>query len=297
MKEPVFTGVCTALITPFREDGSIDHEQLENLIERQIAAGVDAICLCGTTGESATLSVEEHEEVLRIGIRTVKGRCKLIAGTGSNDTKTALHLSLFAAQAGADALLMVTPYYNKTSQSGLIRHYTYVADRVNCPMLLYNVPSRTGVSFTAETYQTLSTHHNINGIKEASGNFTLIANTFSLCGERMNLWSGNDDHVIAMMALGAKGVISVMANLLPEVMVEMTHAFLTGRTQLASALQIEYTPLISALFSEVNPIPLKCAMKAAGLDSGILRLPLCEMSEEQQTRLLRELKKSGILAR
>lgn len=296
MKKPVFTGTCTALITPFAEDSSIDYVRLQHLIERQIAAGVDAICLCGTTGESATLSVAEHEKLIAFGIETVAGRCRVIAGTGSNDTKTALHLSLHAATHGADALLLVTPYYNKSTQQGLIRHYTYVADRVNCPMILYNVPSRTGVSFTAESYQALSGHPNVNGIKEASGNFTLIADTLALCGDDMNLWSGNDEHVVPMMALGAQGVISVLGNLLPSPVVQLSHAALDGRFAEAAKLQIQYAPLISALFAEVNPIPLKSAMQAAGLDSGYLRLPLCEMEAHSKQRLMAEMKKAGILA-
>lgn len=295
MKKPVFIGTCTALITPFQEDGSIDYERFSYLIERQLEAGVDGICLCGTTGESATLTLEEHEELLSFGIEAIAGRCRVLAGTGSNDTKTALHLSLHAAKAGADALLLVTPYYNKTTQVGLIRHYTYVADRVNCPLILYNVPARTGVSFTAQTYAALSKHHNINGVKEASGNFTLIANTLALCGDALNLWSGNDDQVIPMMALGAKGVISVVANLIPDVMVEMTHDFMNSRTKQAGKIQIENTRLISALFTEVNPIPLKAAMQATGLDTGYLRLPLCEMSEEHREILFSEMRKSGIL--
>lgn len=295
MKEPIFSGICTALITPFHLDGSIDFERLKDLIERQIAAGVDAICFCGTTGESATLSMEEHEAVISLGIETVAGRCRVIAGTGSNDTKTALHLSLHAAMAGADALLLVTPYYNKTTQEGLIRHYTYVADRVNCPMILYNVPSRTGVSFTHQTYHLLSQHPNINGVKEASGNFSLMANTLAHCGDELNLWSGNDDHTIPMMALGAKGLISVASNLIPDTMVEMIHDFMNGRSKQASSMQLKYTPLISALFSEVNPIPIKTAMMMKGLDSGYLRLPLCSMGSEARDLLCEEMKKSGIL--
>lgn len=295
MKKPVFSGSCTALITPFCEDGSIDYDRLRALIELQIAAGIAALCLCGTTGESATLSVEEHETLISFAIGVIAGRCRVIAGTGSNDTKTALQLSLHAAMRGADALLLVTPYYNKSSQRGLIRHYSYVADRVNCPLILYNVPSRTGVSFTAETYGILSQHPNINGIKEASGNFTLIADTLAVCGDEMNLWSGNDEHVVAMMALGAKGVISVLGNLLPSALVEMTKAALAGDFVEAARLQIKNAPLISALFSEVNPIPLKSAMQAAGLDSGYLRLPLCELDVATHDRLLKEMKNAGIL--
>lgn len=297
MKEPIFSGTCTALITPFQSDGSIDFARLGTLIERQIAAGIDAICFCGTTGESATLSMEEHEAIISFGVETVAGRCRVIAGTGSNDTKTALHLSLHGAMVGADALLLVTPYYNKTTQEGLLRHYTYVADRVNCPLILYNVPSRTGVSFQAKTYQKLSTHPNINGVKEASGNFSLIANTLALCGDDLHIWSGNDDHAIPMMAIGAKGLISVASNLIPNEMVAMTHDFMNGRSKQAASKQIEWIPLIAALFSEVNPIPIKTAMKFLELDSGFLRLPLCEMDSELRKGLIEEMKKSGILTK
>jgi len=295
MKEPIFTGTCTAIITPFQTNGNVDYDRFSQLIERQVQAGIDAICVCGTTGESATLSLEEHKEVVNFCIQKINGRCKVIAGTGSNDTSTALYLSQHAMEAGADALLLVAPYYNKTTQAGLVRHYTYVADRIHCPLLLYNVPSRTGVSFTAETYQILSEHPNINGIKEASGNFSLIANTLALCGNKLNLWSGNDDHIIPMMSLGAKGVISVASNLIPEIMVQMTHEYLNGNTEKAALLQIQYTRLIDALFVEVNPIPIKAALKAKNLDSGYLRLPLIEISLENQQLLLKEMKKADIL--
>ena len=264
------------------------------MIERQLQAGVDAICVCGTTGESATLSIQEHIDVVDYCVKEVAGRCRVIAGTGSNDTATALELSLHAQDSGADALLLVTPYYNKTTQEGLFRHYTYVADRVDTPILLYNVPSRTGVSFTTETYRRLGEHANINGVKEASGNFSLIAKAMALCKDQLHFWSGNDDHVIPMMALGAKGVISVASNLVPEPMVQMTHRFLEGKTEEAAAIQLQYAPLIDTLFSEVNPIPLKAAMQAAGLDSGKLRLPLWEMSEAGQKALLTEMQKNGI---
>lgn len=294
MKTPAFTGTCTAIITPFHQDGTINYKNFSALIHWQLQAGVDAICVCGTTGESATLSIQEHIDVVDYCVKEVAGRCRVIAGTGSNDTATALELSLHAQDSGADALLLVTPYYNKTTQEGLFRHYTYVADRVDTPILLYNVPSRTGVSFTTETYLRLSDHPNINGVKEASGNFSLIAKTMALCKDRLWFWSGNDDHVIPMMALGAKGVISVASNLVPEPMVQMTHRFLEGQTEEAAAIQLQYAPLIDTLFSEVNPIPLKAAMQAAGMDTGKLRLPLWQMSEMGQTALLTEMQKIGI---
>ncbi len=294
MKEPVFTGACTAIVTPFRPNGAIDYATFSRLIDIQLAAGIDAICVCGTTGESSTISVQEHINLVDHCIRQVDGRCKVIAGTGSNDTATAVYLSQHAQESGADALLVVTPYYNKTTQAGLIRHYEFIADRTQLPLILYNVPSRTGMSATAETYATLSQHPRINGVKEASGNFTLFLNTLSLCGDQLNIWSGNDDHAIPMMALGAKGLISVLSNLVPQEVAEMTHRYLEGDHHKAAALQIKYAGLIRALFCEVNPIPIKAALHQVGLDSGYLRLPLWEMSEENKKLLLNEMQKAGV---
>ena len=286
MKTPVFTGTCTAMITPFTLTGEVDYGRMKLLLERQIAAGIDGVCICGTTGESATLSHAEHMTLIDFAVKQVAGRCKVIAGTGSNDTATSLLLSQHAADSGADALLVVTPYYNKTTQNGLIAHYTYLADRSASPLILYNVPSRTGLSFTAESYQVLSEHPNINGVKEASGNFSLIAKTAALCGDRLNIWSGNDDQTVAMMALGAKGLISVTSNLLPKGMTELTRAYHSGNHAQAARLQLGYLPLMDALFSEVNPIPVKAALETLGLDSGHLRMPLCKMSGEAQSALL-----------
>ena len=280
MKTPIFTGTCTALITPFRPSGSIDYDAFARQIDRQIEAGIDAVCVCGTTGESSALTVQEHIHLVDTCVRCVAGRCKVLAGSGSNDTAAALYLSQHAQDSGADALLLVTPYYNKTTQTGLIHHYEHIAEGTNLPILLYNVPSRTGLSFTAETYAVLSKHPRINGIKEASGNFSLLADTLALCGDEMNVWSGNDDHAVAMMALGGKGLISVVSNLIPEPMVQMTHSFLQGDWEKARNLQLSTTPLTRALFSQVNPVPIKAAMKDAGLDSGALRLPLYEMDPE-----------------
>lgn len=293
MKHPVFTGTCTALITPFRPSGSIDYDAFARQINRQIDAGIDAVCVCGTTGESAALTVQEHIHLVDTCVRCAAGRCKVLAGSGSNDTAAALYLSQHAQDSGADALLLVTPYYNKTTQTGLIRHYEYIADRTDLPIILYNVPSRTGLSFTAETYAALSKHPHINGIKEASGNFSLLADTLALCGEDVNVWSGNDDHAVAMMALGAKGLISVVSNLIPEPMVQMTHSFLQGNLEKARALQLACTPLTRAIFSQVNPVPIKAAMKDAGLDSGVLRLPLCEMDPGPWEALRAVVKGSG----
>ena len=294
MREPVFTGACVAIVTPFTDDNKVDFEQFGQLIEMQIAAGTDAICVCGTTGESATQSLEEHMETVEYCIKKVAGRVKVIAGAGSNDTAAALMLAQHAEAAGADGLLMVTPYYNKATQSGLIKHYTYVADRVHTPIILYNVPSRTGCSFTASTYQQLSKHPNICGVKEASGNFGLITETRKLCGDDFYIWSGNDDQVVPMMSLGAKGVISVVSNILPEVMVKMSHLCLEGKFEEAAKLQIDYIDLSNALFMEVNPIPVKAAMEMMGLCSGNLRLPLCEMTPEHHVALREVLASYGI---
>ena len=295
MKTPVFTGTCTALITPFRTSGTIDYSAFARQIDRQIEAGIDALCVCGTTGESSALTVQEHIHLVDFCVSHVAGRCPVIAGSGSNDTAAALYLCQHAQESGADALLVVTPYYNKTTQTGLIKHYEYLADRVELPIILYNVPSRTGLSFTAETYQILSQHPNINGIKEASGDFSLLTDTLALCGENLNIWSGNDDHTVPMMAMGAKGLISVVSNLAPESMAEMTRWALLGNWEKARELQVKYTPLIRALFSQVNPVPVKAAMKLAGLDSGTLRMPLWEMDEGPLMVLKGTLEKAGLL--
>lgn len=295
MHEPVFNGTCTAIITPFDEDGAVNYDAFGALIEEQIAAGVDGICACGTTGESATMSIREHIAVVEYCVKKVNHRVKVVAGAGSNDTSAAVYLSQHAQDSGADALLLVTPYYNKASQLGLIKHYEYIADRVELPIILYNVPSRTGVSFTAETYQTLAQNPKINGVKEASGNFSLLAHTRFLCGDDFYIWSGNDDQVVPMMSLGAKGVISVAANIVPEVMVKMSHLCLAGDFKAASRLQVEYMDFIDALFVEVNPIPIKTALQLAGKRAGGLRLPLCEMTPQHLEVLRASMIRMGLL--
>ena len=295
MREPVFTGICTAIITPFDENGAVNFDAFGRLLEEQIASGVDAICICGTTGESSTLSMREHIAVLEYGIKKVDHRVKVVAGAGSNDTSAAVYLSQHAQDSGADAVLLVTPYYNKASQNGLIRHYEYIADRIDIPMILYNVPSRTGVSFTAETYKTLSANPKINGIKEASGNFSLLAHTRSICPDDFYIWSGNDDQVVPMMSMGAKGVISVVSNIAPEMMVKMTHLCLEDRFLDASKLQLEYMDLIDALFVEVNPIPVKTAMNLMGKEAGPLRLPLCDISEKNLEVLKAAMQRMGLI--
>lgn len=293
MRQPVFNGVCPALVTPFTETGAVNYDALAALIERQLQAGVDAVCICGTTGETPTLSIREQIALISFCVKQVGGRVKVIAGAGSNDTHAALYLSQHAQDAGADALLLVTPYYNKTTQAGLAAHYETIAQKVNVPIVLYNVPGRTGLSFTAETYQRLAQDPIINGVKEASGNFALISHTRSVCPDDFYIWSGNDDQVVPMMALGAKGVISVAANLMPEVMVEMTSLCMEDRFTEAAALQIRYVELFDALFDEVNPIPIKAALKLSGLDVGRPRPPLCELSAGALDRLRLAMEKAG----
>ena len=295
MRTPVFTGSCPALVTPFDQNNIINYDAFGKLIDAQIEAGVDAVCVCGTTGESATMSIREHIAAVEFCVKRVNHRVKVIAGAGSNDTSAAVYLSQHAQDSGADALLHVTPYYNKASQAGLIKHYEYIADRVELPIILYNVPSRTGVSFTAETYKVLSENPKINGVKEASGNFSLLAHTRFLCGEDFYIWSGNDDQVVPMMALGATGVISVASNIVPKVMVNMSHLCLDNDFAAASQLQIQYMDLIDALFTEVNPIPIKAAMNLLGMEAGPLRLPLCDISEKNLEVLRRAMGRAGLL--
>ena len=295
MRTPVFTGNCPALVTPFNNDGSINYDAFGKLIDAQIAAGVDAVCVCGTTGESATMSIREHIAAVEYCVKRVDHRVKVIAGTGSNDTSAAGYLTQHAQESGADAALLVTPYYNKASQTGLIKHYEYIADRTELPMILYNVPGRTGVSFTADTYKTLAQHPRINGVKEASGNFSLLAHTRCVCPEDFYIWSGNDDQVVPMMALGAKGVISVASNIIPEIMIRMSHLCLENDFEAASKLQIQYMDLIDALFIEVNPIPIKAAMNLLGMQAGPLRLPLCDMGEKNLETLRRSMQRMNLL--
>ncbi len=294
MKKPIFTGSCVAIVTPFHRDG-VDYEKLGQLIDFQIANGTDAICICGTTGESSTQSMQEHMVTVEYAVQKVAGRCKVIAGTGSNDTAAALTLSQHAESAGADGLLMVTPYYNKATQSGLIRHYEYIADRVHTPIILYHVPSRTGCHFQASTYAALSKHPMINGIKEASGNFNLVSQTVALCGDEMNIWSGDDATVVPMMAMGGKGVISVLANILPQAVHKLTQLCLEGNFTEAAKMQAHYQKLNDTLFIEVNPIPVKTAMNLLGMDAGDLRLPMCEMEPANLAVLRQVLAEYGLL--
>ena len=295
MKKPVFTGAAVAIITPFKSTGEVDYEEFGKIIDHQIAHGTDAIVVCGTTGEASALHDKEHREALAWCCEYVNHRVPVVAGTGSNDTAYAIELTKFAAECGADAGLSVTPYYNKTTQRGLIAHYTAIADCCDLPIVLYNVPSRTGVSFTADTLYELSKHPNINGLKAASGNFSLLAETMAKCGDNLNVWSGNDDQVVPMMSLGAKGVISVASNIIPEVMVKMSHLCLEGQFEDASKLQIAYMDLIDALFIEVNPIPIKAAMNLMGMEAGSLRLPLCDISHKNLETLRQAMGRMGLL--
>ena len=277
MKPCVFTGSAVAIVTPFCS-GSIDLEAFDRLVERQIQGGTDAIVVCGTTGEAATLSFDERMALIERCVRTADHRVPVIAGSGTNNTASSIALSKAAQSAGVDALLTVTPYYNKASQSGLVHHFSAIADAVDIPVILYNVPSRTGVSCTAQTYQTLAEHPNVVGVKEASDDFDLIQDTFNLCPPDFTVWSGNDGSTTAIMALGGKGVISVAANVVPREMHELTQLCLENRFWEAGQLQLKLHELIRALFCEVNPIPVKAAMEMLGLCSGDLRLPLCRIS-------------------
>ncbi len=293
LKTPLFEGSCTAIVTPYTAQG-IDYDRLRKNLEFQYDNGTAAIVVCGTTGEAATQSQDEHNELVRATVRAVDGRMKVIVGVGSNNTAAALRNAENAKAEGADGILMVTPYYNKTSPKGLAEHFTYVADRVEIPMILYNVPSRTGIGLTAEVYQELSRHPNINGVKEASGDFALIYKTRSLCGDDLTLWSGNDDNTVPMMAMGAKGVISVAGNIVPAVVTKLCALCLNGEYEEAMGLFARYNALFSALFAETNPIPVKAAMKLMGLDTGILRLPLTEISDEHLQMLKTVMQDAGL---
>ena len=293
MKTPVFIGSCTAIITPYTESG-IDYARLKRNLDFQYENGTSAVVVCGTTGENATLSSDEHYELVRFVVKETAGRMKVIAGIESNNTLKALQNTENAKAVGADAALMVTPYYNKSTQKGMIEHFFYVADRVEIPLIMYNVPSRTAIGLTAESYQVLSQHPNINGVKEASGDLSLIVKTRSLCGGDLSIWSGNDDNTIALMALGAKGVISVVSNLIPAVVTKLCSLCIENNFAGAVELYRRYAALFSTLFIETNPIPIKAAMKLMDLDSGLLRLPLTEISDEHLATLRSVMRDAGM---
>lgn len=295
MKKTIFEGVATALVTPMNNDGSINFDRLKTLIDEQIEAGIPALVICGTTGESATMTLEEHSEVIRVAIKHAAGRVKIIAGTGSNDTACAAELAKEAEEAGADALLIVTPYYNKATQNGLVAHYKYIAERVSLPIILYNVPSRTGCNIKPETYAKLAEIDNIVAIKEANGDISSVVKTRLLCGDKLDIYSGNDDQIVPIMALGGKGVISVLSNVCPKETVEMCDRMLSGDIEGAAAMQIELSSLVDALFIEVNPIPVKEAMNIMGMGMGPLRLPMTPMEESTKAVLINELKKFDLI--
>ena len=295
MKPVVFTGAGVAIITPFNEDMTVNYESFAKIIEHQIANGTDAIVVCGTTGESATLNHEEHIDVIKYCVDVVNHRIPVIAGTGSNDTDYAVRLSNDAEKCGVDALLMVTPYYNKTSQRGLVAHYNFVADRVSSPIILYNVPSRTGVNILPETYAQLAQHERIVAVKEANGNVSAIVKTAALCGDKLTIYSGDDDQATAIMSLGGKGVISVLSNVAPKAAHDIAQKFLDGDSAESLRLQIEWLDLCNALFSDVNPIPVKEAMNMMGFNAGPCRLPLYEMDKASKEKLYSVLKKHNLV--
>lgn len=295
MKPVIFTGAAVALVTPFHADGSVNYEELARLIDFQIENGTDALVIAGTTGESSTLSEQEHIDVIRFAVEHTNHRVPVIAGTGSNATATAIMLSQEAEQAGADALLLVTPYYNKTSQRGLYVHYKAIADSVKLPIILYNVPSRTGLGIDVETAAKLAEIDNIVAMKDAVGNITYTANLIERCGDKLTVYSGNDDQIVPMMSLGAKGVISVLSNVAPQETHDMTAAALAGDYKTAAALQLKYLKLIHALFIETNPIPVKEAVNQMGFAAGACRLPLYDMADETKAVLVAEMKKQGLL--
>ncbi len=295
MKNTIFTGAGVAIITPFNPDGSIDFEGLGTNIDYQIENGTDAIIICGTTGESSTMTEEEHLECIRYAVERTNHRVPVIAGTGSNDTRVAIELSIEAEKAGADGLLLVTPYYNKTTQAGLVNHYTMIANSVNIPIILYNIPGRTGMAISIEALKELANHKNIVAIKEASGNISYTAQVAAAVGDKMDIYSGNDDMIVPMMALGAKGVISVLSNILPKETHDMCQYCLDNNFQPAIEMQLKYLELVNALFCEVNPIPVKEAMNLLGMAAGGCRMPLTKMGSDNVARLMAAMQKLGML--
>ncbi len=295
MKKTIFQGSGVAIVTPMNSDGSINYKVFEEIIEFQISNETDSIIVCGTTGESATLNHEEHCKVIQYCVEKVNGRVPVIAGTGSNDTKYALELSLEAQKLGVDALLSVTPYYNKTSQSGLIKHYNYIADGVDLPIILYNVPSRTGCNIIPETYLELSKHPNIVGIKEANGDISSVVKTISICGDNIDIYSGNDEQAIPIMSVGGKGVISVFANICPKISHDICSKFLNGDIKESNKIQREYYELMSDLFCDVNPIPVKAAMNILGFECGECRMPLDNLNSSNFEKLKNTMRKYKLI--
>lgn len=294
MKKTIFTGAAVAIVTPFNENG-INFEELKRLIDFNIDNGTDAIVIAGTTGESSTMSDEEHKEAIRFTVEYVNKRIPVIAGTGSNDTAYAVELSKYAESVGVDGILVVTPYYNKATQSGLVKHFTYIADRVNVPMILYNVPSRTGVNILPETYVELAKHPRIVAAKEASGDLSQVAKIKALCGDNLDIYSGNDDQIVPILSLGGKGVISVLSNVMPKEAHEICSLYFEGKIEESAKMQTEYLELINNLFIEVNPIPVKTALGLMGYNVGNLRMPLFAMEGKNLETLKDSLKEYKLI--
>lgn len=294
MKNTIFTGMATAIVTPMHTDGSIDYEALGRFVEFQIGSGINGLVVMGTTGENATIEPEDQKKVIAYTVEKVAGRVPVIAGTGTNNTEHVLHNTRNACQVGADAILVVTPYYNKATQNGLITHFTAVADESTLPVILYNVPSRTGCNLLPKTVAKLSEHPNIAAIKEATGSLAQMIEIMHLCGDKIDVYSGEDGLTVPMMAIGAKGTISVLSNVAPRQSVAMTDACLRGDYAAAAKMQCDLLPLINALFSEVNPIPAKAATAAMGFGADALRLPLTSMEEQNRAVLFAEMRKLGI---
>ena len=295
MKQTIFTGAATALITPFDKKGQIDYGKFAELVEYQIEGGIDALVVCGTTGEASTLTDDEHRDSISFVAKQVNGRVPVIAGAGSNDTAYAIGLTKHACEVGADAILLVTPYYNKTTQKGLIRMYNEIADASEKPIILYNVPSRTGVNIEPQTYLALAEHPNIVAFKEASGNLGKITETCALLRGKLDMYSGNDDQIVSLLSLGGKGVISVLSNLLPKQTSEICRRFFEGDVAGAVQLQFDLLPLVQALFCEVNPIPAKAAMAYLGFTENVLRSPLYSMEPENEAKLVARMREVGLL--
>ena len=294
MKNTIFTGMATAIVTPMHTDGSIDYEALGRFVEFQIGSGINGLVVMGTTGENATIEPEDQKKVIAYTVEKVAGRVPVIAGTGTNNTEHVLHNTRNACQVGADAVLVVTPYYNKATQNGLVTHFTAVADESTLPVILYNVPSRTGCNLLPKTVAKLSEHPNIAAIKEATGSLAQMIEIMHLCGDKIDVYSGEDGLTVPMMAMGAKGTISVLSNVAPRQSVAMTDACLRGDYAAAAKIQCDLLPLINALFSEVNPIPAKAATAAMGFGADALRLPLTSMEEQNRAVLFAEMRKLGI---
>ena len=294
MKTPIFEGMATAIVTPLTENG-IDYDAFGKLIDWQIEQGINALVVCGTTGEASTLSDDEHRDAIAFAVKHANKRVPIIAGTGSNDTEYALDLTRCACEAGVDAVLVVTPYYNKATQKGLIQMFTTIADASTVPVILYDVPSRTGMSIEPKTVAALAEHPNIVGLKAASGNISKIAETAHLCGDKIHIYSGNDDQIVPIMSLGGKGVISVLSNIFPKQTHDMTQFCLDNNYTAAAKLQLDYLKLINALFCEVNPVPIKTAMAEMGMCNIEMRLPLCEMEDANKEKLIGAMKAHGLL--